>query len=62
MPVGLELVRQTKRSTDPKDGKEKRRAEKTKNAMSRDLLQQAVKTRFRSALRSTISGLLLRRT
>lgn len=52
LPVGFELVRKTKRYTDPKDGKEKRRAEKTKNAMYRDLLQQAVKNQipFRYAL------------
>jgi len=43
LPVGFELVRQTERSTDPKDGKETRRAANTKNEMSRDLLQQAVR-------------------
>jgi hypothetical protein len=31
LPVGFELVRKTERYTDPKDGKEKRRADKTKN-------------------------------
>lgn len=46
LPVGFELVRKTERYTDPKDGKEKRRAEKTKNEMYRDLLQQAVKNRI----------------
>jgi len=42
LPVGFELVRKTERYFDPKDGKEKRRAEKTKNEMYRDLLHQAV--------------------
>jgi hypothetical protein len=31
LPVGFELVRKTERYTEPKDGKEKRRADKTKN-------------------------------
>jgi len=42
LPVGFELVRKTERYVDPKDGKEKRRSDKTKNQMYRDLLQQAV--------------------
>lgn len=46
LPVGFELVRKTKRFLDPQTGKEKRRAEKTKNEMYRDLLQQAVKNRI----------------
>src|SRR5512145_951036 len=46
LPVGFELVRKTKRYTDPKDGKEKRRSEKTKNEMYRDLLQQAVRNQI----------------
>jgi DDE superfamily endonuclease len=46
LPVGFELVRKTKRYTDPKDGKEKRRSDKTKNEMYRDLLQQAVKNQI----------------
>lgn len=46
LPVGFELVRKTERYLDPKDGKEKRRANKTKNAMYRDLLQQAVKNQI----------------
>lgn len=46
LPVGFELVRKTERYTDPKDGKEKRRADKTKNEMYRDLLQQAVKNKI----------------
>ena len=46
LPFGFELVRKTKRYLDPKDGKEKRRADKTKNAMYRDLLQQAVKNQI----------------
>jgi len=46
LPIGFELVRKTERYTDPKDGKEKRRAEKTKNEMYRDLLQQAVKNQI----------------
>ncbi|MCX8062333.1 MAG: transposase [Anaerolineales bacterium] len=43
LPIGFELVRKTPRNTDPKEGKEKRRSEKTKHEISRDLLQQAVK-------------------
>lgn len=52
LPVGFELVCKTERYTDPKGGKEKRRADKTSNEMYRDLLQQAVKNRipFRYAL------------
>ena len=46
LPVGFELVRKTKCYTDPKDGKEKRRSEKTKNEMYRDLLQQAVRNQI----------------
>jgi hypothetical protein len=46
LPVGFELVRKTHRYTDPKDGKEKRRADKTKNEMYRDLLQQAVRNQI----------------
>ena len=46
MPVGFELVRKTERYTDPKTGKEKRRSDKTKNEMYRDLLQQAVKNQI----------------
>ncbi len=46
LPVGFELVRKTERYTDPKDGKEKRRASKSKNEIYRDLLQQAVKNRI----------------
>ena len=46
LPVGFELVRKTKRYIDPKDGKEKRRAEKTKNEMYRDLLHQAVQNQI----------------
>lgn len=52
LPVGFELVRKTERYIDPKSGKEKRRADKTKNEMYRDLLHQAVKNQipFRYAL------------
>jgi len=46
LPVGFELVRKTQRYIDPKDGKEKRRSDKTKNEMYRDLLQQAVKNQI----------------
>jgi DDE superfamily endonuclease len=46
LPVGFELVRKTERYTDPKDGKEKRRADKTKNEIYRDLLQQAGKNQI----------------
>ena len=46
LPVGFELVRKTHRYIDPKNGKEKRRSDKTKNEMYRDLLQQAVKNQI----------------
>src|SRR5512134_2572286 len=46
LPVGFELVRKTARSIDPKDGREKRRSDKTKNQMYRDLLQQAVRNQI----------------
>lgn len=46
LPVGFELVRKTHRYIDPKNRKEKRRSDKTKNEMYRDLLQQAVKNQI----------------
>ena len=46
LPVGFELVRKTQHYVDPKDGKEKRRSDRTKNEMYRDLLQQAVKNQI----------------
>jgi hypothetical protein len=46
LPVGFELIRKTERYTDPKDGKEKRRADKTKNEIYRELLQQAVRNQI----------------
>jgi hypothetical protein len=46
LPVGFELVRKTERYTDPKTGKEKRRADKTKNEIYRDLLQQTEKNQI----------------
>lgn len=46
LPVGFELVQKTQRYIDPKDGKEKRRSDKTKNEMYRDLLAQAVKNQI----------------
>jgi len=46
LPVGFELVRKTERYIDPKTGKEKRRSNRTKNEMYRDLIQQAVKNQI----------------
>jgi DDE superfamily endonuclease len=46
LPVGFELVRKTQRYLDPRDGKEKRCSDRTKNEMYRDLLQQAVKNQI----------------
>jgi DDE superfamily endonuclease len=46
LPVGFQLVRKTERYIDPKDGKEKRRSDKTKNEMYRDLLHQAVRNQI----------------
>jgi hypothetical protein len=46
LPVGFELVRKTERYIDPKNGKQKRRSDKTKNEMYRDLLHQAVKNQI----------------
>jgi len=46
LPVGFELVRKTERYLDPKAGKAKRRAEKTKNEIYRDLLYQAVQNQI----------------
>lgn len=43
LPVGFEIVAKTEMYTDPKDGKEKRRAKRTKNELYRDLVRQAVK-------------------
>lgn len=46
LPVGFELVRKTERYIDPKTGKEKRRSNRTKNEMYRDLMEQAVKNQI----------------
>jgi len=46
LPVGVELVQKTERYTDPKSGKEKRRSNRTKNEMYRDLMQQAVQNQI----------------
>jgi hypothetical protein len=46
LPVGFELVRKTEHYTDPKTGKEKRRSDRTKNEIYRDLMQQAVKNQI----------------
>jgi hypothetical protein len=46
LPIGFELVRKTERYTDPQDGKEKRRSDRTKNEMYRDLLHQAVRNQI----------------
>lgn len=46
LPIGFEIVRKTERYTDPKSGKEKRRSNRTKNEMYRDLMQQAVKNQI----------------
>jgi DDE superfamily endonuclease len=46
LPVGFELVRKTERYIDPKTGKEKRRSNRTKNEMYRDLMQQTVKNQI----------------
>jgi hypothetical protein len=46
LPVGFEIVRKTERYIDTKSGKEKRRSNRTKNEMYRDLMQQAVKNQI----------------
>lgn len=46
LPVGFELVEKTERYIDAKTGKEKRRSNRTKNEMYRDLMQQAVKNQI----------------
>jgi len=46
LPIGFEIVQKTERYTDPKSGKEKRRSNRTKNEMYRDLMQQAVKNQI----------------
>ena len=46
LPVGVELVQKPEHYTDPKSGKEKRRSNRTKNEMYRDLMQQAVKNQI----------------
>ena len=46
LPVGVELVQKTEGYTDPKSGKEKRRSNRTKNEMYRDLMHQAVKNQI----------------
>lgn len=46
LPVGFELVRKTELYVDPKSGKEKRRSNRTKNEIYRDLMAQAVKNQI----------------
>ena len=46
LPVGFEVVRKTEHYTDPKTGKEKRRADKTKNEIYRYLVQQTVRNQI----------------
>jgi hypothetical protein len=46
LPIGFEIVRKTERYIDPKSGKEKRRSNRTKNEMYRDLMAQAVKNQI----------------
>jgi len=46
LPIGFEIVRKTERYLDPKSGKEKRRSNRTKNEMYRDLMAQAVKNQI----------------
>jgi len=46
LPVGFELVAKTEVYMDPKTGKEKRRAQRTKNEMYRDLARRAVKNQI----------------
>jgi hypothetical protein len=46
LPVGFELVRKTEHYLDPKSGKDKRRSNRTKNEMYRDLMAQAVKNQI----------------
>jgi hypothetical protein len=46
LPIGFALIRKTERYTDPKSGKDKRRATRTKNEMYRDLMAQAVKNQI----------------
>jgi len=41
LPVGFEIVTKTERYTDAKTGKDKRRSNRTKNEIYRDLVQQA---------------------
>ena len=45
IPVGFEVVKKTKTYTDD-DGKEKRKAEKTKNELMREMLQSALTNRI----------------
>jgi DDE superfamily endonuclease len=46
LPVGFELIAKTEHSTDPKDGKEKRRSPKTKNEYYRAMTHQAVRNQI----------------
>lgn len=46
LPVGFELIWKPKRFFDPQIGKEKRRADRSKNEICCDLLHQAVKNRI----------------
>jgi hypothetical protein len=46
LPVGFEIVTKTEVYTDPKDGKEKRRSQRTRNEMYRDLVHQAVQNQI----------------
>ena len=52
LPIGYEIIRKTERYIDPKDGTEKRRSEKTKNDLMREMLsvQIANRVKFRYVL------------
>jgi hypothetical protein len=47
IPIGYEIIEKTETYTDPKGGKEKRKSEKTKNEMMREMISAQIKNRVK---------------
>jgi hypothetical protein len=47
VPINYQIIAKTERYTDPKDGKEKRRSERTKNELMREMIDAQIKNRVK---------------
>jgi hypothetical protein len=47
IPIGYEIIKKTEVYEDPKDGKEKRRSEKTKNEMMQEMISTIIQNRVK---------------